>query len=179
MLSANLKAGDNVRVVPLEKEKSTFNLPTLKGIRRAQHIAVAEVDDSNTPILQKSKKQDWLTLYLREVLGDNTGKRQNTFLLITYHFLFYSVDLKYVFVAQKFAIYYEGRKRVFRVVEISEDKANDLGEVARALSNLKLNISTPTLWTCGWEVQVTIKNTSDVSNKDKVCFFHVSYYRFN
>ena len=101
------------------------------------------------------------------------------FLLITYHFLFCSVDLKYVFVAQKFAIYYEGRKRVFHVVEISEDKANDLGEVARALSNLKLNISTPTLWTCGWEVQVTIKNTSDVSNKDKVCFFHVSYYRFN
>ncbi|PAV24032.1 AAA family ATPase [Pyrrhoderma noxium] len=146
MLSANLKAGDNVRVVPLEKEKSTFNLPTLRGIRRAQHIAVAEVDDLNRPIPQKSKKQDWLALYLREVL----------------------VDLKYVFVAQKFAIYYEGRKRVFRVVDISEGKVNDLGEVAHALSNLKLNISTPTLWTCGWEVQVTTKNASDASNKDKI-----------
>ena len=87
MLSANLKAGDNVRVVPLEREKSTFNLPTLKGIRRAQHIAVAEVDDLNRPIPQKSKKQDWLDLYLREVLGDNTGKRQNTF--FTYHVSFF------------------------------------------------------------------------------------------
>lgn len=88
MLSANLKAGDNVRVVPLEKEKSTFNLPTLKGIRRAQHIAVAEVDDLNRPIPQKSKKQDWLALYLREVLGDNTRKRRNTFFYLS-HIIFF------------------------------------------------------------------------------------------
>ncbi|KAI5119492.1 hypothetical protein M0805_009516 [Coniferiporia weirii] len=146
MLSANLLEQTQVQITPLTDKTRNTGLPSLRDVREARSIAVRETSEPSSEALEDTKKPDWLTLYIREVL----------------------VDLRYVYVGQKVQVTFEGRERVFSVVHASSDSRTfDADDFAAALASLNINAPAPVLWTAGWDTQVWISQPTDHETKAK------------
>ncbi|EJD02417.1 AAA family ATPase [Fomitiporia mediterranea MF3/22] len=137
MLSASLEEKTKIRVVSLTDKRSSAGLPSLKGMRDAHSVVVTESTDSrSSENKEDTKKPDWLAFYIREIL----------------------VDLKYIYVGQRFQVLYEGHERAFTVLCMSANSnADEEDGLNSALGSMKIEASPPILWTANWDILVHIR----------------------
>lgn len=146
--------------------------PSLKNLQFALFIAVTEYSEKDEcPKLRRqekkeTKKPDWLTLYIREILGQESSyifsseKRKLTYA---------AVDLKYVYLGQKIQLSYEGQERMFIITTISASSGQSEG-LTVAMDALSVRDTRPVLWTAGWDSQVSIAVPSAKEQRQaKVC----------
>ncbi|EGN94544.1 hypothetical protein SERLA73DRAFT_77916 [Serpula lacrymans var. lacrymans S7.3] len=153
LLTAGLVEGTKVQIFPLTGKVSSkvpLGLPSLRDIREAGTIRFREISRSTSPSLnptitrKKGKRRDWLSLLLREHLGQYTQQA--------------ALDLKYLTFAQVAEILYEGQLRRFSVVSVSPKRSPPVNSVSAITDGINsLSIKTPVLlWTVGWDSSVHI-----------------------
>ncbi|EGO23346.1 hypothetical protein SERLADRAFT_438665 [Serpula lacrymans var. lacrymans S7.9] len=166
LLTAGLVEGTKVQIFPLTGKVSSkvpLGLPSPRDIREAGTIRFKEISRSTNPSLnptitrEKGKRRDWLTLLLREHLGQYTQQA--------------ALDLKYSTFAQVAEILYEGQLRRFSVVSVSPKQSPPVNSVSAIADGINsLSIKTPVLlWTVGWDSSVHIVDNDMGHHPEEFC----------
>ena len=154
-MTAGLALGGDARVYPLSGNVPR-GIPPLRKVQGAGTIRVTTKThgkrDAGTR-LSDGKPRDWLTLLVKEELGERFVFRRIT-KTRTYSDL---VDLKYVTNKQKLALEYEGNTNVLEVDAISSQSCdkNAPEDLVFQLEGLRIDPA-PQIWTVGWDAVVVI-----------------------
>ncbi|KAH7927650.1 AAA-domain-containing protein [Leucogyrophana mollusca] len=148
LLTARLAEGTRVQIFPLSSKaasKPPLGLPLLRDIQEASSIRFRELSRSSTKTQYtgaqgKGKRQDWLTLLLREHI----------------------VNLKYLVSAQIIELLYEGHLRRFSIESVvAQSSADSVGSLTNEIQSLSI-LPSNSLWTAGWDTAVYIlENEAD------------------
>ncbi|KIJ60305.1 hypothetical protein HYDPIDRAFT_117401 [Hydnomerulius pinastri MD-312] len=152
LLTARLTEGNQVQIFPLAGKvanKATPFLPALRDAQEAKHIRLREIY-RNPPVTisihalsddrDKAKRQDWLTLLLREHL----------------------IGLKIITQSQVVEVIYEGQHRRFCVDSLSARPlatGDSISSITADVKSISIHFQ-PSLWTTGWDTSVDILNNA-------------------
>ncbi|KAH7913370.1 P-loop containing nucleoside triphosphate hydrolase protein [Hygrophoropsis aurantiaca] len=166
LLTARLAEGARVQIFPLSSKaasKPPLGLPPLRDIQEAGCIRFREASRTHTKIQYtrsqgEGKRQDWLTLLLRE----------------------HVVSLKYIVATQIIELLYEGQLRKFSIESIvPQQSADSVGSLTNEIQALSIQPSN-SLWTAGWDTTVSIldgevdEHSEDTHKRDIETLPHLS-----
>lgn len=177
LLTAGLAAGQRARIFPLSglaSVKLPPGVPSLRNVQEAGTIRLREIltegaaPPANNASGSKTQQHHWLSLAAREILG--------TVIIFVVWIGWLTVprlvDLKYITSTQVIEFNFEGRRRKFRIQDISAKNA--ISSVSSPSDNLSrvfdaLALSPPTqLWTVNWDATVSIVTDTTVPQEARV-----------